>query len=220
MRLHNALYNYTASFLDGDGTGDDRRLNNIAKMFIKWVSSNEENVEKSKEENQKQYSRLMASLAQCEWIEGKSKLMQNMNRLETENYENLHEKIKEQIEHAESEIKKTKEELAKAKKIRRNRLEYDALAKVINENPDRATQGQKIHEIRAEMESLKAREAVLEDKLESRKKQFHVLVQSIHNLQVLLDEDADRHGGGFETDNQMDMNQTSKTSDDEVMEVA
>ena len=68
-------------------------------------------------------------------------------------------------------------------------MEYDAMAKVINKNPDRATQGLKIEDIKAELEVLKAAEASLEDKLESRKKQFHVLVQSIHNLQALLEED-------------------------------
>ena len=68
-------------------------------------------------------------------------------------------------------------------------MEYDAMAKVINKNPDRDTQGIKIEEIKSEIEQLKVTEAALEDKLESRKKQFHVLVQSIHNLQALLDED-------------------------------
>ena len=68
-------------------------------------------------------------------------------------------------------------------------MEYDAMAKVINKNPDRATQGLKIEDIKNEIERLKVTEAALEDKLDSRKKQFHVLVQSIHNLQALLDED-------------------------------
>ena len=70
-------------------------------------------------------------------------------------------------------------------------MEYDALAKIINENPDRATQGQKIEDITAEIENLKATETVLENKLEGRKKQFHVLVKSILDLQALLDEDGD-----------------------------
>ena len=67
----------------------------------------------------------------------------------------------------------------------------DALAKVINKNPDRATQGRKIEDVKAELDNLKATEEALETKLESRKKQFNVLVQSIHNLQALLDEDND-----------------------------
>merc|ERR1719330_1839048 len=44
---------------------------------------------------------------------------------------------------------------------------------------------------KAELDDLKATEDALETKLESRKKQFLVLVQSIHNLQALLDEDND-----------------------------
>ena len=76
-----------------------------------------------------------------------------------------------------------------ARKVRRNRMEYDAMAKVINKNPDRSTQGNKIEDIKLEIEHLKETEATLEDKLESRRKQFHVLVQSIHNLQSLLSED-------------------------------
>ena len=63
------------------------------------------------------------------------------------------------------------------------------MAKVINKNPDRFTQGSKIEDIKLEIEHLKETEATLEDKLESRRKQFHVLVQSIHNLQSLLSED-------------------------------
>ena len=48
---------------------------------------------------------------------------------------------------AEEEIRQTKEELVKARIIRRNRMEYDAMAKVINKNPDRATQEKKIEDV-------------------------------------------------------------------------
>jgi len=182
----------TRLLLDGDGTGDDRRLNNIAKMFIKWVvTKDDEDTDKANEDNNKQFSRLTASIAQCEWSENKSKLVQEMNRTEAKNYEKLYEKIKLEISQAEEEIRQTKEDLVKARKVRRNRMEYDALAKVINKNPDRLTQGKKIEDVKTELDDLKAAEDALEAKLESRKKQFHVLVQSIHNLQALLDEDND-----------------------------
>lgn len=64
-------------------------------QLIKWVSTkDDDDAEKAKEENFKNYSRLMASIAQCEWIENKSKLVQEMTLTETQNYENLYEKIK------------------------------------------------------------------------------------------------------------------------------
>ena len=130
-------------------------------------------------------------MAQCEWIQGKSSLVREMNHKEAENYEKLYDQISTDIVQAEKEIQATKSELVEARKIRRNRMEYDALAKVINENLDRATQGQKIQDISAEIENLKAAETALENKLESRKKQFHVLVKSILDIQALLDEDGD-----------------------------
>merc|ERR1712087_389021 len=182
----------TRLLLDGDGTGDDRRLNMIAKSLIKWVSTkDDEDSEKAKEENLKNYSRLMNQIANAEWIEHKTKLVQEMNNVEAQNYEQLYDQIKDEIRKAEEDIRKTKEELVQARKVRRNRMEYDAMAKVINKNPDRFTQGSKIEDIKLEIEHLKLTEATLEDKLESRRKQFHVLVQSIHNLQSLLDADND-----------------------------
>ena len=173
-------------------------------------SKEDDDGERGKEENKKQYSRLMASIAQCEWIENKSKLVQDMNKVEAKNYEELYDKIKQDIQDAEKDIRHTKEELVKARKIRRNRMEYDALAKVINQNPDRARQGQKIDEIKSQLESLKQTEAALEEKLESRKKQFNVLVQSILNLQELLEEDTDidfkRNENAVEIDEVMEIN--------------
>ena len=60
---------------------------------------------------------------------------------------------------------------------------------VICENPDRDTTGKKLEEIRAEIESLASVEENLDAKLEMRKKQFHVMIHSIQELQRLLDED-------------------------------
>ncbi len=150
-------------------------------------------------ENMKEYAKLVSTLVQCEWIDGKSKLVQEMNAREAENYEKVFANIKDEIAKAERDIKETKEELVRARRIRRNRLEYDAMAKVINQNEDRATTSQKIDDVKAELERLKATEASLEEKLEERKKQFHVLVQSIHNLQALLDEDNMRFDTNLKT---------------------
>ena len=51
--------------------------------------------------------------------------------------------------------------------------------------------GKKIHEIEAEVDRLKDEEEMLEDKLQQRKKQFHVLVNSIHKLQELIEEEEE-----------------------------
>ena len=61
----------------------------------------------------------------------------------------------------------------------------------INLYPSRASTGKKKQEILAQLNRLKEEEEMLEDKLQSRKKQFHVLVQSIHRLQDLIDQEEE-----------------------------
>ena len=53
-----------------------------------------------------------------------------MNEREADTYEQLFERIRSEIGQAEKEIFETKIELEQARKIRRNRMEYDAMAKV------------------------------------------------------------------------------------------
>ena len=61
----------------------------------------------------------------------------------------------------------------------------------INLYPSRADTGKKKQGIISQLNHLKEEEEMLEDKLQSRKKQFHVLVQSIHRLQELIDQEEE-----------------------------
>ena len=63
----------------------------------------------------------------------------DMNEAELRNYEGLHEKVEEGIVSGREDIDSTKKDLVEAKRIRKNRMEYDALAKVIQTHPDRDT---------------------------------------------------------------------------------
>merc|ERR1719310_506725 len=119
----------------------------------------------------------------------KSRLAGDMNQAELENYSVLHEKVEAGITEARQEIEETKAELVEAKRIRKNRMEYDALAKVITTHPDRETSQNRIEQLEAEQKLLEEKEVKLEEKLDIRKKQFHVLVSSIHQLQDLLSAD-------------------------------
>ena len=79
----------------------------------------------------KTHAKFRAQLLQCQWTDEKTKLVQAMNEREANTYEQLFERIRSDIEQAEKEINETKIELEQARKIRRNRMEYDAMAKVI-----------------------------------------------------------------------------------------
>lgn len=166
--------------IDGDGTGDDRRINMLLKSFIKWINS--------PDVDNTLHERMLSQLAQCEFAQKKSRLVSNMSREELESYEQLSKEIEIQIEEAKKDIERTKAELQDAKRVRKNRIEYDVLAKVINEQPDRLETDIKLATLRQELGSLKEKSEQLEQKLEMRRKQFHVLISSIHSLQSMLDE--------------------------------
>lgn len=170
--------------IDGDGTGDDRRLNVLLKSFIKWCNATNE----PPGESQVLHDRMLAQLAQCEFAVTKSRLSALMSAAELQNYENLSQQIESGIEAAKRDIESTKLDFQDAKTVRKNRIEYDVLAKVINEQPDRKEMDEKLSHLRKELASLEETREQLERKLDMRRKQFHVLVASIHQLQAMLDD--------------------------------
>ncbi|XP_052590060.1 THO complex subunit 7 homolog isoform X2 [Peromyscus californicus insignis] len=140
--------------IDGDGAGDDRRINLLVKSFIKWCNSG------SQEEGYSQYQRMLSTLSQCEFSMGKTLLVYDMNLREMENYEKIYKEI-----------------------------EYDALAKVIQHHPDRHETLKELEALGKELEHLSHIKESVEDKLELRRKQFHVLLSTIHELQQTLEND-------------------------------
>jgi THO complex subunit 7 len=171
--------------IEGDGGNDDRRINSLLKTFVKWTQSTTE----SPEESDSTYQKMLAMLTQCEMTMAKSVLVHNMNQREQQNYEHLNTEIEQMIKDATEKIAECKKELNEAKCIRRNRQEYDALAKVIQQHPDRQETLRQIEALDKELEVHRQTEKMLHEKLALRRKQFHVLVTAIHQLQSTLEED-------------------------------
>ncbi|KYM86613.1 LisH domain-containing protein ARMC9 [Atta colombica] len=119
----------------------------LLKSFIKWINSSD--VDNTLHE------RMLSQLAQCEFAQKKSRLVSNMSREELKSYEKLSKEIEVQIEKAKEDIEKTKAELQDAKRVRKNRIEYDVLAKVINEQPDRLETHIKLETLQQELGALK-----------------------------------------------------------------
>lgn len=134
---------------------------------------------------------MLAQLAQCEFAVTKSQLGTEMMNAELNSYESLSQILETGIEVAKGNIEKSKADLLQAKTVRKNRIEYDVLAKVISEQPDRKETLERLSTLKAELAGLETTKQQLESRLALRKKQFHVLVTSIHQLQVLLDEPED-----------------------------
>lgn len=98
---------------------------------------------------------MLCQLAQCEFAQKKSRFVSSMSQEELRNYEELSKEIEIEIEEAKKDIEQTKIELEEAKRVRKNRIEYDVLAKVINEQPDRVETNAKLDTLRDELGSLK-----------------------------------------------------------------
>lgn len=143
----------------------------------------------SQEEGYSQYQRMLSTLSQCEFSMGKTLLVYDMNLREMENYEKIYKEIECSIAGAHEKIAECKKQILQAKRIRKNRQEYDALAKVIQHHPDRHETLKELEALGKELEHLSHIKESVEDKLELRRKQFHVLLSTIHELQQTLEND-------------------------------
>ncbi|GAB1608691.1 THO complex subunit 7 homolog [Argonauta hians] len=169
--------------IDGDGGNDDKRINSLLRMLIRWCNMPEN------EESHLTYQRMLAILAHCEYNMEKSVLVYEMNLSEQKKYELLNQDIEDKIADATTKIIECKQELQEAKQIRKNRQEYDALAKVIQRHPDRLETTKQLQELDKELVKLKSRKKHIQEKLDLRRKQFHVLISAIYELESIVEED-------------------------------
>eukprot|EP00794_Sanderia_malayensis_P019976 gene19976-21934_t len=170
---------------DGEGTGEDRRIQTLLKTIVKWC-----NTDANRDECNLTYQRIIALLNQCEYAMIKNHLVYEMNMKERKNYEALFKEIEQGIMQAKEDIAQCKVELQQAKKIRKNRQEYDALAKVIELHPDRKQSQAETDALKEDLTRLEQTKNEILKKLDVRGKQLHALVHCIHVLQQTLDADS------------------------------
>lgn len=134
---------------------------------------------------------MLAQLGQCEFAVAKSDYTSKMMKQEKEHYEKISSKIDLAIVQTKKEIEESKEKLVLAKKIRKNRMEYDVLAKIISQQPDRRKTTEKLELLKKDLNELGNIRRQLETKMEIRKNEFSVLMRSIKELQNKLEDFAD-----------------------------
>lgn len=155
------------------------------------------------------YDRMLGQLAQCKFTVKKSAFCRKMMQDELKNYKDISKAIDGGIEQAKVQITQSKGNLVVAKKIRKNRMEYDVLAKVITKQPDRKETMAKLVSLKKDLDNLKNSRTKLDQKLESRRNDFMVLMRSIQELQKKLD-------GEDVTEIDEDNSENSKNNDDDI----
>uniref|UniRef100_A0A336K0Z9 CSON009943 protein n=1 Tax=Culicoides sonorensis TaxID=179676 RepID=A0A336K0Z9_CULSO len=201
--------------IDADGTGDDRRLNVLMKSFIRWCNTTD-----TPENTEVMHDRMLAQIAQCEFVMKKSHFSSQIMTHELKNYEKISETIASGIENVKEQIDQNKENLLIAKQIRRNRMEYDSLAKIINQQPDRQNTIAKLNALKEELEQLEGKSANLEKKLEKRQKDFTVLMRAVVELQKEL---SDSSGDEEEEEGTMETSSSEEGEDhdnDEALDIS
>eukprot|EP01135_Chromosphaera_perkinsii_P005625 Nk52_evm39s355 gene=Nk52_evmTU39s355 len=171
---------------------DERRLNSTAKLYMKWASTVTNNgagmVVEEDSSAEEQLEKLFLYLDQLDHSVEKSVTAYNMNVLEIKNYEELNGSIGEQIKATEESIVASKRELEQEKKIRQNKMEYDALATVIGEHRSREATMKEIDSMNQELENIKQEKLEIQANLDLRRKQFHLLMHTLFELQSALQE--------------------------------
>jgi len=99
--------------------------------------------------------KMLVHLNLCEHAMKKSQAVSLMNIEEMSIYDNMSKTIDCNIKNTKTEIDHAKEELKKAKTIRRNRMEYDVLAKLIIQHPARTDTTKRLDDLKDELQALK-----------------------------------------------------------------
>lgn len=167
---------------DGDGTGEDRRLNVMLKMITKWIHTTDE----TDEESNAMFDKILAQLSLVEHSRRRSDQVRKSTEEQLQKYKTLYADMEKKINTKKEEISQQKQELEKAKIIKQNRIQYDLLAKAIAKEPPRTEMNKKLKVLQKELADLAAEKKQLENQLDNRKKQFKVLSTSANSLSGIL----------------------------------
>lgn len=130
----------------------------------------------------------------------KSEISEDMIDAELKNYKKISDNIAEKIEKVKDEIEDSKKHLVTAKEIRRNKLEYSSLARLIKEQPDRKEIVDKHECLKTELIKQNEEFQKVNKSLENRQKDFKCFMIIMNEL--LRDADV-RDDAANDTDEMM-----------------
>jgi chromosome segregation ATPase len=109
---------------------------------------------------------------------------------EISHYDAMSEKTKSSIVITRQDIARLKKELDTETKVRKNRQEYEELAKMTSERAPSRISKRKLLEENEEIEAIRLEQEKINKKLAMKGKQFHLLMQTIEDLKRDVNEDT------------------------------
>lgn len=125
---------------------------------------------------------LASQLALSEFAFLKSDHSEQMIESELKSYKNISDNIEEKIEQVKEDIETYKTQLVTAKEIRRNKLEYSSLARLIKEQPDRKEIIEKHESLKAELQKQVEDYQKVNKQLENKSKNFACFMILVNEL--------------------------------------
>jgi THO complex subunit 7 len=150
-------------------------------------------------------------MANCEFSVLKSELSEQMIDEELKNYKKVSDNIAEKIEMVKDQIDASKEQLVSAKEIRRNKLEYSSMARLIKEEPDRKEIIQKHETLKEELQKQNEQFQKVNRVLENRRKDFASFMLLTQELLKDINVPTETNGS-----NELDIDDGTLDDDDDI----
>ncbi|KAJ3130066.1 THO complex subunit 7 [Nowakowskiella sp. JEL0407] len=137
-------------------------------------------------------SQFIADLSMFETQIQKFQILHQMNQTEVAKYEEECSKIETEAGSTVLDIEGLLEKLKESQRIRKNKMEYDEIAKEIGKLPSRAASSKNIAQLKEEIEKLHAERRSLNESKELRRKAMQHLSESLKSVQQMIHDERER----------------------------
>jgi len=192
---------------------EERPLKRIIKKFNTLLGQYKS---ASREEWNSSLESLLIMIETLEINLHRSKQIYEMNDKEVREYKLKTENIEKRIIEGKIEIEELKKQLDLSKEERKNKLEYDEMARNINKYPSRSQIEKHMETLNKQIEMLEKEHSYYEETINLRKKQFHTLLVSAD--EILYSIKQNREGKEYDWIRALE-EMTENTTQDDVTDI-
>lgn len=167
---------------DGDGVGDDRRINLLQRVLASWVASKN----CSRSENLAMLNRTLSLLTIIETSRTKSDLVKKTIQNELELYKSFLEKTEKNIEAIKDTIDSSKIILLEVQQEKQHKLTYNMMAESISTVPSRQDTKDIVNKLNNDILNLERENFILNANWVRWRQHFKVIATSANELWQLL----------------------------------
>ncbi|CAH1127450.1 unnamed protein product [Ceutorhynchus assimilis] len=167
--------------LDGEGSGEDQRLNVFVKQLAIWAKSS-----KSPTECEAGYNSMLAQLNRLELYKKRMNLRMRCYKRQLKTYRAMHDNYRAKKELVLKDIEKQEKFLGEAKIIKKYRIDRNLIVKTVNEGQSCRQLTEEVHNLKKDISNLEDEKEHLQSQLKNRVQQFRLLSVTANILKMSL----------------------------------